>query len=231
MNAASPSEQESPPELVWLTTLASGLPHQAEFTAANPDIRQHRCNSTQYEGEERHHAWRNVDRNIRNWWKDHRDEVKSRHVVFFEWDVRCNVPLAPLFHPFEGLLCSQIKRQGDRGKPWLWFRDVPRLPVELQAEAIGVVPLAVLQFSREVLDAIADPRHDPLYADDIYCELRIATLIQHLGFPIQTLNSLKHVTWYPLPYFWLIRGIFHPVKNSSYENRLHRFLRRCLGQP
>lgn len=94
-----------------------------------------------------------------------------------------------------------------------------------------VVPLAVLQFSRQALDAIAEPRHDPLYAEVIHCEWRIATLIQHLGFPIQTLNSLKHVTRHPLPYLWLIRGIFHPVKTSSYENRPHRFLRRCMGQP
>jgi len=214
-----------------MTTLVSGLPHQPEFTAANRDIRQHRCNSIQYEGDERHEAWRNVDRNIRNWWIEHRDEVKSRHVVIFEWDVRCNVPIGPLFRPFDGLLCSEIKRLNDPGEPWRWFDEIPKLPEELREKAIGVVPLGVLQFSREVLDAIASPEFDPLFTEDLYCELRLPTLVRHLGFAIQTLKSLKQVTWYRLPYVWLRRGIFHPVKESSYDNRLHRFLRRCVGQP
>lgn len=213
-----------------MTTAVSGLPHQQEFTASNPEIRQHRCDNTEYQGDERFQAWRNVDRNIRAWWRNHGHEVASDHIVIFEWDVRCNLPITSLFTPFEGLLCSQIKRLDDPGERWRWFDEIPKLPPELGRHPLGVVPLGVLQFSRRALDAMCAPEFDELFAADLYCEMRTPTLLNHLGFEIRTQPSLKHVTWYPLPYIWFRKGIFHPVKTSGYNHPVYRFLRRCFGR-
>lgn len=209
-----------------MTTTVSGLPHAEAFTAANPDIVQHRCDSKKCDGQERFTIWRNCDRNIRNWWRSNHHLVKSSHVVFLEWDVFCNVPLQSLLQPMDGVVCASIKRQGKGLRPWLWFSELKRLPAEMQAQAIGIVPLAVLQFTRAALDAICDPRHDFLYDEDIYAELRTASLLRHLGFPIHTTKSLKWVTWTALPFPWFHRGIFHPVKKSRADSWLGRRLKR-----
>lgn len=213
-----------------MTTLHTGLPHAREFTAANPHVVQHRCNSPEAVGEERIELWKNCDRNIRNWWKVNHQSVKCRQVVFLEWDVVCNVPIEKLLRPTEGMVCSEIKRQEDGIENWYWFRDLPNLPEDLRDLALGVVPLGVLQLTREALDALSDERHDDLYASAIYCELRTPTLLRSLGFPIQTSESLKRVTWQKQPYPWFRRGIFHPVKKSYYFGRFTEWLRRGLGQ-
>ena len=212
-----------------MTSARSGLPHRREFTAANPQVIQHRCDSPDAEGEERIRIWKNCDRHIRRWWKENHQKVASRHVVFLEWDVVCNVPLDWIFPPQDGLVCSQIKTREDPHESWYWFQDLPNLPAAMQASAIGVVPLGVLQFSREALDALCDEAHDELFESEIYCELRTPTLLRHLGFPIETSAALRRVTWIKQPYPWLRRGIFHPVKTSYYDHWLKRFIRSlCL---
>ncbi|OYV06021.1 MAG: hypothetical protein CFE26_08560, partial [Verrucomicrobiales bacterium VVV1] len=179
-------QQDSPPtdpllphfEVVWMTSAHTGLPHCKEFTAANPLVIQHRCDSPEASGDERVRIWRNCDRHIRNWWKASRHLVKSQHVIFLEWDVVCNVPLDRILSVQEGLVCSRIKRQHNPEDSWYWFREVPNLPAAMQASAIGVVPLAVLQLTREALDALCEECHDELFTSDIYCEMRTPTLLQ-----------------------------------------------------
>lgn len=213
-----------------MTSARTGLPHAREFTGANPQVIQHRCDSPDASGDERIHVWRNCDRHIRNWWKANRDLVKTPYVVFLEYDVICNVPLDRIFSPQEGLVGSRIKRPDDPGESWYWFREVPSLPAEMQASAVGVVPLGALQLTRTALDALCEESHDDLYAKDHFCELRTPTLLRHLGFPIHSAETLKHVTWEKQPYPWLRRGIFHPVKESDYDHWLKRLIRMVFKQ-
>lgn len=213
-----------------MTSAKAGLPHLREFTAANPQVIQHRCDSPDAEGDERIRIWKNCDRHIRNWWKANQHLVKSQYVVFLEYDVICNVPLEGIFSPQEGLVGSQIKKPDDPEEVWYWFREVPSLPADMQASAIGIVPLAVLQLTRKALDALSEECHDGLYATDGFSELRTPTLLRHLGFPIQSAETLKHVTWEKQPYPWLRRGIFHPVKKSYYLGGLTCLLRRWFGR-
>lgn len=100
----------------------------------------------------------------------------------------------------------------------------------MQGSTIGVVPLGVLQLSREALEALCEERHNELFASDIFCELRMPTLLQHLGFPIHSAEALKHVSWEKQPYPWLGRGIFHPVKKSSYFGGITRLPRRWFDR-
>ncbi len=213
-----------------MTSVLTGLPHCREFTATNPHVIQHRCDSPDASGDERIRIWRNCDRHIRNWWKANRHLVKSQHVVFLEWDVLCNVPLDGIFSPQEGLVGSRIKRQHNPEESWYWFREVPSLPDEMQASALGIVPLGVLQLARTALDALCEESHDGLYEADIMCELRTPTLLQQLGFPIHSAETLKHVSWEKQPYPWLRRGIFHPVKASYHDHWPKRFIRMIFNQ-
>lgn len=215
------------PEVVWVTNERNGLPHLAEFTAANPHIIQHQSIGKKLSGEERYEIWRNCDRSIRDWWRANRDLVKSRHVIFMEWDVVCNVPIDSLLMPADGLVCAEVTRPQNGIDSWYWFeKELPKLPPEMQATACGAVPLAVLQFSRNALDLICDARFDKLYALDRYCELRTPSILSHLGVPVQDCAALKTLDWRPQPYPWLRRGIFHPVKKSYYLGGLTCLLRR-----
>ena len=225
------SNSEPLPELVWITNERDGLPHLAEFTAANPRIIQHRFVGKRLSGDERYLVWRNCDRTIREWWQANRDLVKSSHVVFMEWDVVCNVPLETLIQPAEGLLCSDVLTPEKDFESWYWFKsELPKLPPEMQPTACGVAPLAVLQFSRNALDLICEARFDELYALDRYCELRTSSILGYLGVPVRASEGLKNLDWKPQPYPWLGRGIFHPVKKSRYLRGLTRQLRRWLGR-
>lgn len=213
-------------EVVWLTSLKAGLPHREEFTAANPNVIQHRCDSPDGIDDERILFWRNCDRNIRNWWKINHHRILGDHVVFLEWDVVCNVPIEKIFRPQNGLVGSELKTQPQDSHDWLWFKELNELPPEMRSTAIGLVPLAAIQLSRAALDAISDDRHDALYESDIFCELRTPSLLRHLGFPIESTSTLKHVTWQPMPYPWLRRGIFHPIKKARRDHWPFRLMNR-----
>jgi len=214
-----------------MTSAPTGLPHLMEFTEANPGLRQHQCIGKAFTGEERYQMWRNCDRNIRDWWRQHRDQVGSSHVVFMEWDVLCNVRLETLIEPAEGLLCAEMKTCIKDFDSWYWFKgELPNLPVEMQPTACGAVPLALLQFSRSALDLICEERFDELYARDLYCELRTSSLLSWLGVPVRSCEALKELDWRPQPYPWLRRCIFHPVKKSYYLGNLTRLMRRWFGQ-
>jgi len=97
-------------ELVWITSERTGLPHLAEFTAANPHVVQHQFIGKALSGDARYEMWRNCYRNIREWWRENRHLVKCSHVIFMEWDVVCNVAIDTLLQPADGLVCAELVR-------------------------------------------------------------------------------------------------------------------------
>lgn len=203
-----------PFEIVWMTTRASGTPHAAALQAANPGLRIHTHTAPDETGPDRVHAWRNCDRNIRDWWRKKSPIVTADAVLFLEYDVYCDVDLRnhiPTFSGNFGCAAASIL-SGLRDIRRFWpFADIPRLPRSMQALACATAPLAVLLISRAALDAMLHPLHDAIFAADIFCETRLPTVIRFEGFQVHPM---------PLPQVGCTPcqpthpGIWHPVKSS-----------------
>jgi hypothetical protein len=202
-------------ECVIMTTPAAGTPHLGALLAANPGMSIHVCMSEDGQGaEDRTQRWRNCDRNIRRWWRESRETVTTDAVLFLEYDVFCDVDISRMaddFMPPFGILGARII-SGLTGIRKFWpFAEIPRLPREMQALACATAPLAVLLISRPALDAILRPEYDPVFADDIFCETRLPTVIRHAGFMAGSMH-LPQVGCTPCePTF---PGVWHPVKTS-----------------
>lgn len=203
-----------PYEAVWMTTQTTGTPHAAALQAANPGLEIHSHYSLQGTTDtERNHLWRNCDRNIRAYWRDHRNLVASGHVLFLEYDVFCDVDLRSVIlpeFPDCGIAGASIL-SGLRDIRRFWpFADIPKLPRSMQALACASAPLAVLLISRPALDAILAPEYDPVFSADIFCETRLPTVIRHAGFSVSSM-PIPHVTATPVTP--TSPGIWHPVKS------------------
>ena len=198
--------------VVWMTTRASGTPHAAAMLKANPELTVHTQYSAQGEGDERRKLWRNCDRNIREWWREHRDSVTEIAVLFLEYDVFCDVDLRgamPPLAPRCGLAAASLVTPVQHRHSYWPFEDLCNLPRTMQGLACAAAPLAVLLISREALDAILSPEYDEVFAADIFCELRLPTVIRHAGYGVACMD-LPHVGCSPV--VPSSPGVWHPVK-------------------
>lgn len=146
--------------------------------------------------------WRNCDRVLRDWWKEHHASVKTDLVWFLEWDVYVNIPLPSV--ATQGLACKNIHSPNPS---WIWFGESHKLPFA----ARGASPLGVTLFHRKLLDALSSETWDSYFHQNIFCELRIASLAHHLGFPLDRLD-LPYVGSKQLKVNH--KGIYHPVKHE-----------------
>jgi hypothetical protein len=203
-----------PYAVVWMTTPYSGTPHAVSLQAANPGLDIRVCNSVHGRTqEERYQRWRNCDRNIRSWWRINRADVEADSILFLEWDVFCDVDLRSVIPPRPpgvGIAGAEIMSGLADARRFWPFADIPRLPREMHAIACATAPLAVLLISRAALDAILAPAYDAVFAADLFCELRLPTVIRHAGFGVAALD-LPGVT--ATPAVPTEHGIFHPVKH------------------
>lgn len=215
-----------PFEVVIMTTQATGTPHAAALQAANPGLEVHACYSRQGANEaERSDLWRNCDRNIRSYWRDHRHLVAADQVLYLEYDVFCDVDLRAFISPLRagtGLQAARILSGLTDVRKFWPFGDIPKLPRSMQAFACASAPLAVLLISRAALDAILAPAYDAVFASDIFCETRLPTVIRHAGFSVTGMclpdvDATPKTPTHP--------GIWHPVKSpiSSSSPMTHDF--------
>jgi hypothetical protein len=205
-------------EVVILTTAATGTPHLAALQEANPDlvIHVHKAKDATHEAA-RLDAWRNCDRNLREWWQDHGFAVKAERVLFLEWDVFCNVPLQPLIPAKAGragLVAASIKTAVRDARSWPVFQETKRLPAHLRAWACGAVPFAALLIDRLALDALSAPQWDELFEADLFCELRTPTILRFLGMSVTACPAWNEVTTQPRAIPAGFRGLFHPAKQE-----------------
>ena len=195
-----------------MTTPVSGTPHAAALHASNPGLRIHVRESCQHIGEDRNVAWRNCDRNIREWWRESQGQVTADAVLFLEYDVYCDVDLRTIIPPLPlgvGIAGATIlSGLADIRRFWP-FAEIPRLPRCTQALACATAPLAVLLIHRMALAAILHPLHDALFSADIFCETRLPTAIRFEGFGVAAMDLPQVGVKPETPTF---PGIWHPVK-------------------
>lgn len=204
-----------PFHVVIMTTPATGTPHLAELVASNPDLAVSVCMSPDAEtAEDAKNAWRNCDRNIRGWWREFGAGVAADQVLFLEYDVRVTVDLTKAIRRMPagfGMSGAAVKGQAMHGHAWPLFAEAVRLPREVRALACGIAPLAVVLVSRSALDALADERWDAAFAEDVFCELRMPTLVRASGFRIME-QALPNVLCGRFSGSMEQPGIYHAIK-------------------
>lgn len=190
--------------LVWLTHGTAGVPHQSHFTLANPDVDQ------------RIHAagidvtWFHADKNHYQWWRDNRDTITTPYILFFEYDVLCNVTLS-VPDDFKGCAAINMIKYPDRPK-WLNEVDPTVFPVAYRPFVYRVAPLAVLLADRAALDSLLLEEHAPLWDMEIYCEDRLPTIMAASGIQLSSLAYGASSESWQQPYKPGHYSIFHPVK-------------------
>lgn len=157
-------------------------------------------------------AWRNCDRILREWWLHQGRFISFNHVVFLEYDVLFNANISSIF-PNGDFIVKDVKYP-KRNAGWMWFSEIPKLPLELQKFARGIAPFGAVLFSSQCLSAIMNhPLADNLFKEDIFCELRIATLCVAAGYkPRGNSENLKFVDCDTLEPTIFKMGVYHPVK-------------------
>lgn len=203
-------------EAVILTTQATGTPHAGALQAANPGLKIHVCEAPDApDAEARLRAWRNCDNNLLTWWREHGGEVAAAQVLALEWDVYCNTDLRTVIRPpawQSGLAAARILSGVSERRKYRFFEEAERLPASMRALAVAAAPLAVLRVSRTALDACLAPEYADVFREDIFCEMRLPTVIRHAGFHVAELG-LRHVDATPKRPAGI--GIFHPVKEVA----------------
>ena len=205
-----------PFEAVWMTTQEHGTPHAQALQAANPNLAIHVSAPPMAAPDDYLHAWRNCDRNIRSWWRVNRDATMKDAVLFLEYDVYCNADLRGIIPPLAdgvGIAGPSVVNCVESRRSFWPFLYIPRLPRDMQGMAIAAAPLAVLLISRAALDAALRPEYDAVFADDIFCEVRLPTIIRHAGFQVAALPITNVVCVPQTPPAGAI-GIWHPVKHA-----------------
>ena len=209
------SHAEGSTAVVFLTTPLLGLPHLKHFHDMNPGLEYHVCMTPDgINAAEKHHMWRNCDRHIRDFWKAHRTSVKADYVIFMEHDVLCNDSVKKRIPNLLGMSGAKVV-DGilSEHTHWNWASEVVRLPEGVRSDRV-IVPQAVIQFSRDCLDAICQPEYDTVFAADIFCELRLPSVVHAAGFPIQVIEGLDEVQWHEVSVQGTGKGIWHAVKKT-----------------
>lgn len=150
--------------------------------------------------------WRNADRMIRNWWKRNRDCFSTeKQFIILEWDVFINDQLewVDLGEDLSGKNLHTNPKAA-----WKWMREQDRLPMK----PVGLSPLACITMSRKALDEIVKKKYDDLFDQDIFCELRLPSIVANAGLVVKPmpLPCVNSKTINPSGF-----GIFHAVKHPQ----------------
>ena len=195
---------------VILTMEKYGTPHLETFKKNNPKIPIEIYNSVPNPIGNK--GWRNCDRNIKDWWHETGKTTDFEFVTFMEWDVYFNEKLEKIFPGEEDFI---IKNHIERGSGWHWFNETIRLPGKYFPYITGGGPLCLLRISKKCLQKIFSTKSvDILYGKDIFCELRLPTLISSEGFKITEADTIPYVDWRytPEPKG---KGVWHPIKTKK----------------
>jgi hypothetical protein len=206
---------ESNFECVIMTTTSQGTPHLEALVAANPGLKIHIATGPDPVDETaREMAWKNCDRNLRDWWREHAAEVATERVLFLEWDVFVNADLAAMLPGGKGMFCARLKMPvADRG--WSGFKELNKLPREIRGFGVGTEPMAALMVSREVLDEVAGSEWDGLFQTDILSELRMGTVARFRGHKVAGWEPWKDtIRMTPTRVPEGFSGMLHPVKKE-----------------
>lgn len=151
-------------------------------------------------------AWRNSDSLYRLWLKNNINKIKYNNIAILEWDVLVSKTLPNIC--VEGLIVKQINNPRINPK-WYWFKQLNSLE-KYSKYAMGITPLAVMFMNKQCIDILLDKEFDTLYDKDIFCELRLPTILNSKNIKIIK-YPLPDVDWNDTV-FTLKPSIYHPIK-------------------
>lgn len=159
----------------------------------------------------RNEAWSNADRNIVDWWLSIGRQSKADQFLLCEWDVRITTPPQETIIVKADCVCSKLVFPIQEGRAFKPFRtDASKLPQQMRKHICAVVPLGVLLMTRQALDCLSQ---SDLFDKDIFCELRVATILAANGFSIAQNPLWNNVGTDPRKVVSDHVGISHPVKS------------------
>jgi hypothetical protein len=137
---------------------------------------------------------------------------EAERYVFIEWDVHASMGIRDFYDLVwdAGAAATSVKEFPDPF--WHWFGEVRSIPGQFRKYVCGMAPFNGTFYSRRALEAIAD---DSSIDVNVYCELRIATLLRKNGFHICQMPWWEETNkWFelPIPFDENKPWIYHPVK-------------------
>jgi hypothetical protein len=159
--------------------------------------------------------WRGIDARVYRWFANR--DFNARRYLLAEYDCLCNVSLAEYYAEVWDADVAGVDfftRQANLR--WRWFlEDINNIPEYDRVYAAGVVPPTGTMFSHEALSEVVAN----VYRNDIFCELRLGTIVNKLGLTFQRLPPAKRSTlcWHEYPWRTDRPGIFHAVKSLDHN--------------
>jgi len=151
-------------------------------------------------------VWRNNDRYIREWLRNNYHKILHNNIAFVEWDVLITINLPNI--NVCGFIGKHLQRPGIN--EWVWFNEIDRLG-KYKTHAMGAAPFAIQFMDKEAVNTWMSNEYDDIYAKDIFCELRVPTIMNYAGIKMSE-YSLPFVEWHTIKYNKNIPGIYHAIK-------------------
>lgn len=160
------------------------------------------------------HKWLSPDRILYRWFRH--GGLRARRYIFLEWDTLATMPVREYYDEvWDADAAGSTAKRIEHEPEWEWFRQMPRLPGPLRAKAGGIVPFNGILLSHRALEAVTSGPIPP----NVFCELRLGTLLRNAGFEAQTFSPEKQRTNSfdrRLIDFDPVRpGIYHPIKSRE----------------
>ena len=201
--------------ILWRSFFDSGVVeyHKALLEQLNPDYDIVKIDSHTLD---KYESWYNNDVALYQWFK--RTNPSYTRYIVLEWDVRCFIPLKDFFGDkwFSDFAVPCLKKRGIESD-WHWFNHGVQLPEKYKISEVGVAPMACMILSHECISEISNYYFKNIEElKDLFCELRIGTLANYLGFsPCEISNEAKeNITCGPINLNNMNRkSIYHWVKH------------------
>jgi hypothetical protein len=167
------------------------------------------------------HKWRSIDTTLYRWFENR--TLNADHYLILEYDCLCTVDLKQHYAEVMKADVAGVDffKRNDNPR-WKWFmqNELNKIPEKDRIYAAGVVPLTCTMFSHDALEKIVSNA----YRHDVFCELRLGTIINKLGLKFERMPSLKRSTICWHSYSWQANrsGLFHSIKSLDHNKMKRR---------
>lgn len=156
-------------------------------------------------------TWLNADTPAQRWYRH--GGIRAERYIHLEWDAEATLPVREFYREvWNADAAASAIQLIERDPDWFWFHQVDQLPTDLRPHAAGLTPLNGFLLSDRALAAVAAAPPLP----NIFCELRLGTLLRHAGFALTPFAPHRAATnqWLAemIPRDRAVPSIYHPVK-------------------
>lgn len=160
--------------------------------------------------------WRSIDTTLYRWFINRTFDAEKYIVI--EYDCFCNVDLREHYtEVWRSDVAGVDMFTREQNPRWKWFSEgeLSTVPPEDREYAAGLVPFTCTMFSHAALQTIVAN----VYRNDVFCELRLGTLINKHSLNFKALPVQKRCTVCYHEYSWARNraGLFHSIKSLNHN--------------